>query len=196
MSQTQQYTYLRFAHSLGPHRASGWDDTDCSIFADGTIFSATYVGASDVRIKKDIMDLSNTLTLIEQIKPKTYKYKDPKRGDIMAYGFIAQELQEVIPELVTSVKNKIPNIMKTADGVFTLKEATDLQIDNEIDIYDEDDTEFKVKITEIINDKSFKTDIDVELKDKYFIYGKYVDDFKGIEHNGLLPIISRTPRKI
>lgn len=67
--------------------------------------------------------------------------------------------------------------MKTAyviDGVFTLKEATDLQVGDEIDIYNEDDTELKVKITEFISDKSFNTDVDVELKDKYFIYGKYV----------------------
>ena len=82
--------------------------------------------------------------------------------------------------------------MRTADvidGVFTLEEATDLIVGDEIDIYDEDDNELNVKITDIISDKSFKTDVDVELKDKYFIYGKYVDDFKGIEHNGLLPVM-------
>lgn len=89
--------------------------------------------------------------------------------------------------------------MKTVyviDGVFTLKEASDLQVGDEIDIYDEDDTEFKVKITETINDKSFNTNIDVELKDKYFIYGKYVDDFKGIEHNGLLPIMLKAIQEL
>ena len=191
MSDTTTYSYLKF-DALETGRGDGWGDTECSIFTDFTIFSATYTGASDVRIKKDIVDISNTLVLIDQIKPRTYKYIDPKRGDKIAYGFIAQEIQEVIPELVTSVKNKIPNVMKTADvidGVFTLEEATDLQVGDEIDIYDESDTEYKVKITEMINDKSFKTNIDVELKDKYFIYGKYVDDFKGIEHNGLIPIM-------
>ena len=89
--------------------------------------------------------------------------------------------------------------MKTADvidGVFILKEATDLQVGDEIDIYDEDDNEYKVNITEIINDKSFKTDIDVDVKDKYFIYGKYVDDFKGIEHNGLLPIMLKSIQEL
>ena len=140
------------------------------------------------------MDLSNTLPLIEQIKPRTYKYKDPKRGDKMAYGFIAQELEEVLPCVIKTSTEKIPNIMKTVDvsnGVFTLKEATDLIEDDEIAIYDEKDTELKVKITEIINDKSFKVKIDEELKDKYFIYGKYVDDFKAIEHNCLLSIMMK-----
>jgi hypothetical protein len=193
MRDTVSYSYLKWNDGV-VGRGDGWGDTKCSIFTDFSIFSAIWVGASDKRIKKDIVDISNTLALIEEIKPRRYKYIDPKRGDKIAYGFIAQELQEVIPELVTSVKNKIPNIMKTADvidGVFTLKDATDLIEGDKIAIYDESDTEYKVKITEMINDKSFKTNIDVELKDKYFIYGKHVDDFKGLEHNGLLPIMMK-----
>ena len=192
-SESIVYTYFRhYNSSIG--RASGWGADKFSLFADFTIMSAQFTGASDVRIKKDIMDLSTGLQLIEQIKPRTYKYIDPKRGDKMAYGFIAQELEAVIPELIKTTQHKIPNIMKTADvsgGVFTLKEATDLIEGDKIDIYDEDDTELSVKITEIISYKSFKTNIDTELKDKYFIYGKYVDDFKGIEHNGLLPIMMK-----
>jgi len=197
-SESIVYTYFRhYTSSIG--RASGWGGDKFSLFADFVIMSATFTGASDVRIKKDIMDLSSALPLIEQIKPRTYKYKDPKRGDKMAYGFIAQELEEVIPELIKTTQHKIPNIMKTADvidGVFTLKEATDLQVGDKIDIYDEDDKELNVKITEIISDKSFKTAVDVELKDKYFIYGKYVDDFKGIEHNGLLPIMLKAIQEL
>lgn len=191
VSNSTVFTYFKH-YELPTGRASGWGADKFSIFTDFTIMSATFTGASDVRIKKDIMDLSSALPLIEQIKPRTYKYKDPKRGDKMAYGFIAQDLEAVIPELIKTTQHKIPNIMKTADvsgGVFTLKESTDLIEGDEIDIYDDDDKELHVKITEIISDKSFKTDVDVELKDKYFIYGKYVDDFKGIEHNGLLPVM-------
>ena len=187
-------TYLRSADGGGPYRTTLWANDIVGIYAEKIIMAGTYIGVSDVRIKRDIMDLSNTLPLIEQIKPRTYKYKDPKRGDKMAYGFIAQELEEVLPCVIKTSTDKIPNIMKTADvsnGVFTLKEATDLIEDDEIAIYDEQDTELKVKITEIINDKSFKVETDEELKDEYFIYGKYVDDFKAIEHNCLLSIMMK-----
>ena len=187
-------TYLRSSDGGGPYRTTSWANDLVGIYAERVIMAGTYIGVSDVRIKRDIMDLSNTLPLIEQIKPRTYKYKDPKRGDKMAYGFIAQELEEVLPCVIKTSTDKIPNIMKTADvsnGVFTLKEATDLIEGDEIAIYDEQDTELKVKITEIINDKSFKVKIDEELKDKYFIYGKYVDDFKAIEHNCLLSIMMK-----
>jgi hypothetical protein len=194
LGTSTQRTYLRYFDGGGPYRTAGWGNDLVSIYGDKIIMAGTYIGVSDVRIKKDIMDLSNTLPLIEQIKPRTYKYIDPKRGDKMAYGFIAQELEEVLPCVIKTSTEKIPNIMKTADvsnGVFTLKEATDLIEDDEISIYDEDDTELKVKITEIINDKSFKVETNEELKDEYFIYGKYVDDFKAIEHNCLLSIMMK-----
>jgi hypothetical protein len=43
--------------------------------------------------------------------------------------------------------------------------------------------------TEMISDKSFKIDMIEDLQDQFFIYGKFVDDFKAIEHNDLLPVM-------
>ena len=173
------------------NRTTNWSNDTVSINCVGDIHAGTYIAASDVRIKKDIMDLPSTLPLIEQIKPKTYKFINPKRRHRMTYGFIAQELEEVLPCVIKKSRNKIPNVMKIADisgGVFTLQEATDLIEGDIIAIFDEDDTELKVKITELISDKQFKVETETELKDKYFIYGKFVDDFQSVEHNCLMPI--------
>tara|TARA_R110000765_G_scaffold80168_1_gene157463 strand:- start:16 stop:348 length:333 start_codon:yes stop_codon:yes gene_type:complete len=84
--------------------------------------------------------------------------------------------------------------MKIADvsgGVFTLQEATDLIEGDIIAIFDETDTELRVKISELISDKQFKVETETELKDKYFIYGKFVDDFQSVEHNCLIPIMMK-----
>jgi len=173
-------------------RSSNWSGDSISIRSVASIVAGGYIGVSDVRIKKDIMDLPSTLPLIEQIKPRTYKFINPFRGNKMTYGFIAQELEEVLSCIVRKSKDKIPNVMKIADvidGVFTLEEATDLIEGDKIAIFDEDDTELRVKITELISDKQFKVETDEELKDKYFIYGKFVDDFQSVEHNCLLPIM-------
>ena len=175
-------------------RTSNWSNDPISIRTADSIIAGGYIGVSDVRIKKDIMDLSSTLPLIEQIKPKTYKFINPKRGNTMTYGFIAQELEEVLPCVIKKSRNKIPNVIKIADvsgGVFTLQEATDLIEGDIIAIFDEDDTELRVKISELISDKQFKVETDEELKDKYFIYGKFVDDFQSVEHNCLLPIMMK-----
>ena len=185
------YGYLRNNPSPAAYSA-GWGAFALSIYASQIIFAANYVLASDERIKRDITDLPSTLVLIDKIKPKTYKYRDTAQGDRITYGFIAQELEQVLPEAILTTREKIPNIMKTADvsgGVFTLEEATDLIEGDDIAIYDEDNKQYNVKITELISDKSFKIDMVEDLQDQFFIYGKFVNDFKAIEHNDLLPVM-------
>jgi hypothetical protein len=69
---------------------------------------------SDIRIKKDIEDIidDTALQMILAIEPKTYKYIDGNKSKERVYGFIAQQVKEVIPEAVVLVDNIIPNIYK------------------------------------------------------------------------------------
>jgi hypothetical protein len=53
---------------------------------------------SDRRIKYDIEDVKYGLQTVLDLKPRQYKFKD---GDDFSIGFVAQELQEVVPEAVT-----------------------------------------------------------------------------------------------
>jgi len=61
---------------------------------------------SDEVFKTDIQSLSNTMALINQLNPVTYKYKnnheleDLKFPNTLKYGLIAQELEKVFPQLV------------------------------------------------------------------------------------------------
>jgi len=191
LQNTSNYGYLR--NNNPPYGYSaGWASYTLSIKTSNIIFAGNYVLASDERIKRDITDLSSTLGLIDKIKPKTYKYRDTAEGDRMTYGFIAQELEQVIPEAVITTTDKIPNIMKKADvidGVFILEETTDLVEGDLIAIYDDENKRYDVTITEMISDKSFKINMIEDLQDQFFIYGKIVDDFKAIEHNDLLPVM-------
>ena len=198
LNNGSNYGYLR-NHATPYNYSANWGTYGLSIKASNIIFAGNYVLASDERIKRDITDLSSTLVLIDKIKPKTYKYRDTAEGDRMTYGFIAQELEQVIPEAIITTRDKIPNIMKTADvidGVFILKEATDLIEGDVIAIYDDENKQYDVKITEIISDKSFKIDMVEDLQDQFFIYGKFVDDFKAIEHNDLLPVMIKSIQEL
>ncbi len=61
--------------------------------------SGSYSGPSDRRLKKDIVDLPYGLNEVLQLSPKRYQFKHVEdRQDI---GLIAQEVLEVIPELVS-----------------------------------------------------------------------------------------------
>ena len=74
---------------------------------DGSEFS---IGISDQRLKKDISKLQDTLQGILSLNGVTYHYdtaNHPEMGlsDKPQIGFIAQELEEVYPQLVVTKEN-------------------------------------------------------------------------------------------
>lgn len=66
----------------------------------GTIddVSGNYVPNSDKNLKKDIKTLKKQLPLIQQLRPTSYRFK--KNSSRKVYGLIAQEVQEVLPDIV------------------------------------------------------------------------------------------------
>ena len=66
--------------------------------------NCTYNSTSDYRLKENVVPLTNALDRVSQLKPVTYKWKlDGSAGE----GFIAHELQAVVPECVTGKKDAI-----------------------------------------------------------------------------------------
>ncbi|HRZ76182.1 MAG TPA: tail fiber domain-containing protein [Bacteroidales bacterium] len=64
--------------------------------------------SSDARLKKDIRDLDYGLAEVMKLRPVRYKWKDnPDQNDRI--GLIAQELQPVIGEVVSSRQHTYPN---------------------------------------------------------------------------------------
>jgi predicted transcriptional regulator len=108
------YRYLaNQTDSHGPHTGSA----SYSIWADGRIRSNEFNAVSDERIKKDIVDVvdASALEKLRLLKPKTYKYKDTlARTNQTVYGFIAQEVANVIPYAVSTATDSIPNILTTS----------------------------------------------------------------------------------
>ena len=108
---------------------------------------ALYVGHSiqfnsDERIKTDIQELndSQALETFRQLKPCKYKYKEPvlsNRTTNEVYGYIAQEVADVLPHAVTKGDIKethqghIPNIMSLCDissNTITIKKSLDTSV--------------------------------------------------------------------
>jgi hypothetical protein len=56
--------------------------------------------ASDKNLKKNIKKIDYGLKEILQIEPIEYKWKDKKRGEQTEIGLIAQDIKEIIPEIV------------------------------------------------------------------------------------------------
>ena len=66
------------------------------------IYSGSFTSVSDHRIKDDVVPLPYGLADLKKLRPVKYKIKDEDQ-----IGFIAHEVQEVIPEVVHGVKDQV-----------------------------------------------------------------------------------------
>lgn len=69
----------------------------------------TSTNPSDKRLKDNITDLGYGLSDILKLRPVSYNWKDDKINQGKQFGFIAQEVQEVMPELVKEFKTEEGN---------------------------------------------------------------------------------------
>jgi hypothetical protein len=75
--------------------------------------STSYLTSSDYRLKENVVPMTGALAAVAQLKPVTYIWKtDGSSGQ----GFIAHELQEVVPDCVTGEKDAVETYIDE-DGV-------------------------------------------------------------------------------
>lgn len=104
-------------------------DIDTHIFnVKGKITANQIRNNSDINLKKDIQGISGSLSIIKQLNGKQYKFKNS--SDIQ-YGFIAQEVQKVLPNIVHK-ENGLLN-MSYIDLIPFITESIK-QLDAKIDI--------------------------------------------------------------
>ena len=66
--------------------------------------STSYVTSSDYRLKENVAPMTSALATVSALKPVTYTWKaDGSQGQ----GFIAHELQAIVPEAVTGEKDAV-----------------------------------------------------------------------------------------
>ena len=87
--------------------ASGCGGTKYAGYFSGNVYvSGTLTQTSDASKKSNIQPMNSALGIISQLQPKTYNYKfdeDLALPEEKQYGFLAQELEQVLPTLVKNV---------------------------------------------------------------------------------------------
>ena len=73
---------------------------------NGTTNAVQYTTSSDYRLKENIQPMQGALSLISQLKPCTYDWKQECGGGV-GQGFIAHELQAVVPDCVSGEKDAV-----------------------------------------------------------------------------------------
>lgn len=161
----------------------------------GSLNSNGFYSPSDLRIKKDITDIPDDISLqvINGLKPKKYRYIDPEfnksSGDV--YGFLSQEVIQVIPEAIYRGTNTIPDIMLEFNVV-----------ENEI-IYtnhglkDDDVITFRILTNnnifsnkiKVLDSNRFRILNDTVINTRIFIVGKRVNDYLFLDKQYLMTFV-------
>ncbi len=77
-------------------------------FSGNLAYTGSFINASDAKFKENVADYSGALSRIMQVRPRTYTFKSGSDFDRYSfsagvhYGFVAQELEQVFPELVVT----------------------------------------------------------------------------------------------
>jgi cytoskeletal protein CcmA (bactofilin family) len=89
---------LRIYHAVLSSQAASLE-----VFLDvyAAIMADSFTSASDARLKKNIVTLNGALDNLQTLRGVYHDWNDPNQSEDRQIGVIAQEIQEVYPELVT-----------------------------------------------------------------------------------------------
>jgi hypothetical protein len=119
-------TGARIAAAGGLYRSdwpSGWDggletwDIVCA-----SILASSYYTRSDERLKQDIqpLDAMSDFQRLLNLRPVSYSWRDKLMSQERQYGFIAQELRQVFPELVQEGTDEQKTLSVNYQALFPL----------------------------------------------------------------------------
>ena len=106
---------------------AGWD---CKTFTFDISAASLYINGinyrSDSRLKKNILYLENSLKKVMDLKGISYEWKQGTPG--IHFGFVAQEMEEVFPELVLTDNNGFKSIDYTSIIPLTVEAIKEQQL--------------------------------------------------------------------
>ena len=92
------------ASSSGSYRRMYWNNSNNDLrfwngSNEGTLNSSgAWTDASDISLKKDIADIEYGIDTVKSLQPRKYKMKSDDKDQV---GFIAQEMESHVPEIVS-----------------------------------------------------------------------------------------------
>jgi len=187
---------MRYFYAGGGFYSGTTYFSNCALKVNGSILGTSWIGSSSsIKIKKDVEDLDDNecLNKLLLLKPCKYRYIDETKNfdpNKKVYGFIAEEVKEVLPEAVDdTTPSLIPNIymMGSVNGnILILNKELELNIEYTCYIEggnDEDGNptapEIKIKVLKKLDENIYE--IDKELNGRIFVYGKIEERFNSLK---------------
>ena len=182
-----------------------------SVYVNGSL-----VHSSDIRIKKDIVDIDDTSALekLRLIKPKTYKYRnEEERGSDIVYGFIAQDVSNVLPYAVKTDANPVPTILSSSNVTALTDTSVQLTLDKTIpdDINLTNTSNIFITVdgvggyacpvisttgNNIITIERTSELSNITSTSNAYIFGEYVQDFHTLDKNAIFTIATAALQEV
>lgn len=108
--------------NYGVYGSANGGTTNYAGYFTGNVYIAGSFGPSDANLKQNVDTIPNALGLINQLKPKKFDYKHSSYPSMnlptgLQYGLIAQDVQSVMPALVTD--NIQPAVTNSLGAIVT-----------------------------------------------------------------------------
>ena len=165
-----------------------------SIYAEGRILAGAFDVKSDMRIKQITGRTGgpSALESIRQLQVTDYKYVDTiGSGRGLQRGFIAQEVEQVIPEAVTRGPGVVPDVYARAEALrydagtkaltISLQKPHGMVKDEVVSLVFEGKQE-EFKVTAVPSATEFVVTTPSQPA-KVFVYGRRVSDFRTVDYD-------------
>lgn len=176
----------------GSHKGT-WDSTKdpatetVSIYAHDRIVGNRIVSCSDKRLKIEINDIVSSGIVDQLNRLKVKKYYLKKELGLENIGFIAQEVEKVLPDAVDKIAGVAPNICKLVkiinvnkDCIIIQKEDIKVSIGDVVRLVT--DESHDVEVVKVTKDTfSVKKWTEEELEE-VFVYGTKMNDLRAIDY--------------
>jgi hypothetical protein len=197
------WTGSYFSSGTGTSIYTGTVAENVSLYATGSIISGqNFQSVSDIRIKKNISNITGATAIIKSLTPKTYQYKDKIKNAKYTNGFIAHEVKQVLPTAVGQHTQILPDLMVVATSANTLNTIGSVLIIPDTSIltknssgnylpvevfYNNDQTQ-RIKCN-VLNVSAGNIQLDTTLKENLvYLYGHEHNDVLNINYNEIIAI--------
>ena len=198
-STFNQGSYRWFANSGSGTNTASCGSCAVSIYTPNRIEAAEFDATSDMRIKKNILSQASAGALDEakRLNVVTFNYIDQvQKGNKTKTGFIAQEVEGVLPNAVNNDIGFIPSVfespltseLRAGTLKITTAKAHGFVAGDEIRIYDMDNKSHDVKVSQVNNLHEFAINNWNDNADSLFVYGKKVTDYRNVDFDQITAV--------
>ena len=175
--------------------------TNNTLSSNGLTTSELFI-LSDERIKTNVTNANseNALNILRLIEPKTYNYIDSvKKTSEPVWGFLAQQINNVLPYSVNFITEYIPNVFlpakvnsSTIGTIISLTSGStkfinfENSLNGKLKLYYQNNSNI-VTIKEKLNDNQIVVYENLDVSE-IFVYGQEVDNFNILKKDAIWTI--------